>query len=142
MRQVFADTLYWVAVTHRKDQWHQAAINISRTLGGCQLVTTDDVLSEVLTAFCAAGPALRQRAATLIRTLHQRPTVVVYRQSRQTFLTGLALYETRSDKEYSLTDCISMEIMRQNRISEVLNRISEVLTHDHHFTQEGFTALL
>ena len=32
MRLVFADTLYWVAITHRKDQWHQAAVKISRTL--------------------------------------------------------------------------------------------------------------
>jgi hypothetical protein len=32
MRRVFADTLYWVAITHRKDQWHHAAVAISRKL--------------------------------------------------------------------------------------------------------------
>jgi hypothetical protein len=25
MRIVFADALYWVALAHRRDQWHQAA---------------------------------------------------------------------------------------------------------------------
>jgi predicted nucleic acid-binding protein len=40
----------------------------------------------------------------------------------------------RSDKGYSLTDCISMIIMRQMGIAEVL-------THDKHFTQEGFSIL-
>ena len=63
------------------------------------------------------------------------PSILVLPQSRQTFLAGLTLYKTRPDKEYSLTDCISMETMRQ----QVIN---EILTHDNHFTQEGFTILL
>jgi predicted nucleic acid-binding protein len=135
MRRLFADTLYWVAITHRKDQWHQAAVKISRTLAGCHLVTTDEILTEVLAAFCEAGPILRQRAAMLVRNLHKKPTVTVHPQSRHTFLTGLALYEARPDKGYSLTDCISMETMLQDGITEIL-------THDNHFTQEGFTILL
>ena len=62
------------------------------------------------------------------------PTITIHRQSRATFLTGLALYEARPDKGYSLTDCISMETMRQEGITEIL-------THDNHFTQEGFAIL-
>jgi uncharacterized protein len=46
----------------------------------------------------------------------------------------LALSEARPDKEYSLTDCISMVTMRQEGITEIL-------THDNHFTQEGLTIL-
>ena len=135
MRKVFADTLYWVAITHRKDQWHQAAVKISRTLIGCQLVTTDEVLVEVLAAFCEAGPNHRKRAAALVRNLYGKATVTVHPQTRGTLLTGLALYEARPDKEYSVTDCISMETMRQEGITEIL-------THDNHFSQEGFTILL
>jgi hypothetical protein len=56
-------------------------------------------------------------------------------QSRATFLTGLALYEARPDKGYSLADCVSMEAMRQESITEIL-------AHDNHFAQEGFTTLL
>ena len=51
------------------------------------------------------------------------------------FESGLALYKSRLDKGYSLTDCVSMVVMRQERIQEVL-------THDKHFAQEGFTILL
>jgi predicted nucleic acid-binding protein len=105
MRRVFADTLYWVAITHRKDQWHQAAVAVSRTLAGCHLVTTDEVLTEVLAAFCEAGPRLRQQAAAMVRSLHGKPTVTVRPQTHQSFLSGLALYHARLDKEYSLTDC-------------------------------------
>jgi predicted nucleic acid-binding protein len=135
MRRVFADTLYWVAILHRKDQWHQAAVTVSRSLAKCQLVTTDEVLAEVLAAFCDAGPILRKRAASLVRSLQQKPTVTVHPQSRRSFLAGLTLYEARPDKGYSLTDCISMETMRQDGITEIL-------THDSHFTQEGFAVLL
>ena len=56
-------------------------------------------------------------------------------QSHQSFLTGLAFYESHPDKGCSLTDCISMLVMRQEGIAEIL-------THDNHFTQEGFTILL
>ncbi len=72
---------------------------------------------------------------TLVRDLHADPAVTVHPQSRQTFLSGLSLYEARPDKEYSLTDCISMEAMRREGITEIM-------THDNHFTQEGFTILL
>jgi len=135
MTRVFADTLYRVAITHRKDQWHQAALKVSRTLAGCHLVTTDEVLIEVLNAFCEAGPILRQRASMMVLNLQKKPTVTVHLQSRRTFLTGLSLYQARPDKGYSLTDCISMEAMRQEGITDIL-------THDNHFTQEGFTILL
>lgn len=135
MRRIFVDTLYWIAITNRKDQWHQAAERASRSLLGCHLVTTEEVLTEVLNAFCEAGRVLRQEAVELFRDLHADPTVTIHPQSNQTFLSGLALYEARPDKGYSLTDCISMNMMRQEGIAEVL-------THDDHFTQEGFTILL
>ena len=63
------------------------------------------------------------------------PLVIVRPQTHQSFLDGFALYKARPDKEYSLTDCISMEAMRAEGITEIL-------THDSHFTQEGFTILL
>jgi predicted nucleic acid-binding protein len=56
-------------------------------------------------------------------------------QSHKSFLAGFALYKARPDKEYSLTDCFSMAAMRQEGITDVL-------THDQHFTQEDFTILL
>ena len=50
------------------------------------------------------------------------------------FSDALSLYERRPDKGYSLTDCRSMLLMRQRGLTDIL-------THDHHFTQEGFTIL-
>ena len=47
---------------------------------------------------------------------------------------GLDLYEARPDKLYSLTDCVSMQTMKDRAADEAL-------THDRHFMQEGFRAL-
>jgi len=45
------------------------------------------------------------------------------------------LYKDRIDKEWSLTDCTSIAIMSENRISTAF-------TSDHHFEQAGFKILL
>ena len=62
------------------------------------------------------------------------PDVDVLPQTRTDFDAALALYEARPDKAYSLTDCRSMLAMRALGVTEVL-------TSDHHFSQEGFTIL-
>ncbi len=135
MRRIFADAVYWVALAHRKDQWHARAIQVSQHIGAVTLVTTDEVLTEFLNHFSAFGDQMRIQAASTVRGFLGDPTMIVVPQSRQTFLSGLALYESRRDKDYGLTDCISMVTMRREGITEVL-------THDDHFAQEGFIKLL
>jgi predicted nucleic acid-binding protein len=135
MRRVFADTYYWIAPLNDRDQGHAAAQAVSQSLGQATVVTTQEVLSEVLTHFSGYGRFMRQSAAAFIRNILADPTIDVREQSGRSFLSGLALYETRPDKDYSLTDCISMETMRAESITEIL-------THDNHFTQEGFALLL
>jgi len=135
MRQIFVDTLYWIAITNRRDQWHQTAMKASLSLVGCYFVTTEEVLTEYLTAFCGNGPVLRQRAVVYTRGLYNNRNVIIFPQSNLTFLAGLSLYEARADKEYSLPDCISMATMRREGITEIL-------TNDDHFSQEGFIKLL
>ncbi len=135
MRRIFVDALFWIAITNRRDQWHQAALTASRGLVNYHLITTEEVLTEVLNAFCEAGPIFRREAISLARDLLSDSRYTVIPQSHQTFLAGLALFEARLDKQYSLTDCIAMVTMRQESITEVL-------TSDRHFVQEGFTKLL
>jgi predicted nucleic acid-binding protein len=50
-------------------------------------------------------------------------------------LRSMDLYRARLDKQYSVADCCSMLICRDRGITDVL-------THDHDFAQEGFTILL
>jgi predicted nucleic acid-binding protein len=135
MNRVFADTFFWIALTDPKDQWHQAAVMAGRKLATATLVTTDDVLDEFLAYFSGFGPLIRLRCVTFVKSLLSDPTVEALSHDRQSFLAGLSLYESRPDKSYSLTDCISMATMPELGITQVL-------THDVHFSQEGFTKLL
>lgn len=135
MKKVFADTLYWLAITRPNDPWRQAAQEARAKLGKVTLVTSDDVLTEFLTALAGGGPILRAQAAAIVRAILSDPTVTVVAQTRELFLAGLAVYENRADKRYSLTDCVSMHVMKTEGITGVL-------TNDHHFQQEGFTVLI
>lgn len=56
MTSVFADTLYWVAVAAPRDQWHQPALTARALLGPVQIITTDEILVEFLTALSTGGP--------------------------------------------------------------------------------------
>jgi predicted nucleic acid-binding protein len=47
----------------------------------------------------------------------------------------LKLHEQRADKAWSLTDCVSFIVMADGGMQRAL-------THDHHFEQAGFEALL
>ncbi len=98
-------------------------------------MTTQEVLSGFLAHFSGYGPAMRQGAVRYVEGILTDPRILVRPQSDQSFRDGLSLYKARPDKGYSLTDCISMEAMRQEGITEVL-------THDVHFTQVGFQILL
>lgn len=61
--------------------------------------------------------------------------VEVLPQTSIQFREAYGLYKRMADKEWSLTDCASFEIMKARGITEAL-------AHDHHFEQAGFTALL
>lgn len=135
MRHIFADAVYWVAFVHRKDQWHASAVRATRTCRGSMIVTTEEVFDEFLAYFSERGPAFRNLAVDSVEDALSDPSVIVKPQSHQTFLEGLSLYKARPDKGYSLTDCISMATMRREGITEIL-------THDIHFAQEGFILLL
>ena len=80
------------------------------------------------------GAQFRYSAAQYVRKTLQDPDVIVIPQTRESFLNGLDLYEARLDKGYSLTDCISMNVMKAEKITDIL-------THDEHFRQEGFRTL-
>jgi len=134
VKLIFADTFYWIALINQKDDWHERVILLTSTLDQVEIITTDEVLTEVLNFLSTYGQGMRKRALLLIRDILDNPNIRVISQTHDSFRQGLALYEGRLDKGYSLTDCISMQVMKQLKITEVL-------THDKHFKQEGFIVL-
>ncbi|RPI64666.1 MAG: nucleic acid-binding protein [Planctomycetaceae bacterium] len=132
---VFADAHYWIAMLNPCDQWHQQVRIVSERLGKVTIVTTDEVLTEVLNAFSGYGKGPRNAVCGLLYRMRLNKSIVIVEQSRASFDFGLSLYDARNDKGYSLVDCISMNTMRRMVIQRIL-------TADQHFAQEGFTVLI
>lgn len=136
MRRVFIDSHFFIARLYPRDQWHTAARAAEASLGQpVRFVTTHEVLTEFLAGVADIGPFIRQQAGNMVLQIKNDPTVTVLPPSLELFEKGLARYLRRLDKEYSLTDCISMVVMEEEGITEVL-------TNDHHFEQEGFQILI
>ncbi|MDQ3331020.1 MAG: hypothetical protein M3552_10255 [Planctomycetota bacterium] len=102
---------------------------------GGQRAPVDDVwvLAELADAFC--GRRTRHLAAEFISSLDYRHDIDVIPFDAELFDAGLSLYESRPDKDWSLTDCISFVVMERQGVSEAL-------TGDRHFSQVGFRLLL
>lgn len=133
MSEVFADTFYWIALINPGDRYAQEVQRFDDLLSGGNVYTTEEVLVEVLTFF-AADTWRRIRAVETVREILSDPAVHIIPQSHESFLSGFELYAARPDKGYSLTDCISMQTMRREGLTQAL-------TNDRHFEQEGFRAL-
>ena len=132
MSEVFADTFYFLALHNPADRAHEVAVAATDRLPG-PLVTTAWVLTEFADAL-ADGPN-RAACVAFIEDLRNNPEVTLVAPTSGLFESGWALYCQRTDKEWSLTDCISFVVMRERNITEAL-------TGDRHFEQAGFSALL
>jgi hypothetical protein len=67
MRRYFVDTFYSVALSNRRDQWHQCTVMYSQLLVWYYLYTVDEVLAEFLAVCSTSGPGFRARAVYAVR---------------------------------------------------------------------------
>lgn len=131
MKAVFADTFYFIALVNPNDKAHQWAADYSRE-SRVQLVTTTWVLAEVGNYLCATQtrPVLKG----IVESLRNDPDQLLLPPDEAIFFKGIELYDSRPDKEWSLTDCVSFLVMEERNIHEAL-------TGDRHFAQAGFEIL-
>jgi uncharacterized protein len=131
MNAVFADTFYFLALVNPDDIFHAEASRFN--IQFAKMVTTLWILAEVGDALSA--PCNRPLFLELLETLGNAPEVQVVKSSNDLFDRGVELFRKRKDKEWSLTDCISISLMDEMKISAAL-------TGDRHFEQAGFQVLL
>lgn len=132
MKVVFADTFYYLALLNPGDIRHQAAIEYTAAFRG-RMITTAWVLTELADAL--ARPQNRAAFLQVLSQLRADPEITIVPASEAAFDDGVRLFEMRPDKHWTLTDCISFAIMKQEAIGQAL-------TADRHFEQAGFVALL
>jgi uncharacterized protein len=132
VKPVFLDTFFLLAALNPADAHHEQALAWSDAYDG-PLLTTAWVITEVADAL--AGPHHRQTFQKFYEALRAEKRVRVLPPDAASWERGLRLYFERPDKEWSLTDCISFTVMREEDMTEAL-------TADRHFEQAGFSALL
>jgi predicted nucleic acid-binding protein len=139
MADYFADTGYWLALLDIEDDLYSKAnqwAEIIEAESTSKIYTTDLVLAELLNSKpIYANSHIRVVAAELIIEIRASEEIKVIGLTGEAFGAALLRYKTYRDKEWSLTDCLSFVVMEQHHITVAL-------THDHHFIQAGFRALM
>lgn len=132
MSEVFADTAYFIAHLNRADQYHRQAVEMSDRLEA-RVITSDWVTLEVADGF--ANTRHRSLVQPLVARWRNSSLSEIVRVSASLLDEALILYPRYQDKDWTLTDCTSLLVMRKRGITEAL-------TGDRHFEQAGFIAML
>jgi len=137
MADRFADTSGWGAWADSHERFHAMA---TAAFGGCwqhgdRVVTTNWVLVELTALLTSPLRVPKAQQIQLLNDIRADPGVLIV-----TIDTGLEaaawnLWQSRSDKEWTLADCASFVVMQQRGLTEAI-------TADHHFEQAGFIRLL
>jgi predicted nucleic acid-binding protein len=130
--EAFGDTYFWIAFLNPRDTHHARAVQLFRT-PDLRIVVTAWVMAELADGLAAR--AGRRRFAPFLARCRANPHIDFIDASQTLFDEGVALYDQRPDKHWSLTDCTSFAVMRARGITEAL-------TGDHHFEQAGFVAMM
>src|SRR6266705_848098 len=98
MKQVFADTGYWIAMFGPNDSLKGKAKTVSESLGDVIIVTSEMVLTEFANYFTQFGPDFRAKVASAIDGIRSNPNGTVIPQTSLQFQSALVLYRNRLDK--------------------------------------------
>ncbi len=133
--RVFLDTGFTIALLSPRDHYHATALRLAAEIRRqrTRIITSDAVLLEIGAAL--AKSAYRPAAIKFIDGLRADPNVEIVSLDSRLLDVAYQLFRERPDKEWSLTDCVSFIVMREQRISQAL-------AADDHFAQAGFIPLL
>lgn len=135
MKPVFLDTSGLVALTDRDDYWHSKAMQAWQVLVEQKrtMVTTSLVLIELADGL--GKVRFRHIALQLVDALQNSSVVEVVHVTSELESLGWQLYRERADKNWGMTDCVSISLMNSHGMADVFGL-------DHHFEQAGFKLLI
>lgn len=127
------DTSGLLCYLHQDEPQHLEAV---RLLNGSnlRLLTHSYVLAELI-ALALVRRFPRSAVLIYVIDLLDSPDIEVIWVDEQLHREAMRLLVDRADKTYSLCDAVSFVLMRQRGVTEAL-------TTDRHFEQEGFVRLL
>lgn len=131
--RLFLDTAFIQALLNPRDHYHNSATALfPRVRSADEIWTTEAIFAEVGNALSASN---RDGAIKFIQQCYQTDNISVISIDTVFFRQALDLYNSRPDKTWGLTDCISFVVM-------TINGLTDAVTADRHFVQAGFRALM
>ncbi|QSJ16480.1 type II toxin-antitoxin system VapC family toxin [Nostoc sp. UHCC 0702] len=131
--RLFLDTVFIQALLNKNDQYHtQAQALLSRVRNATEVWLTEAILIEVGNALSAIN---RRGAVQFIEQCYKTDNIRIVSVDTPILNRALQLYNSRQDKSWGLTDCISFIVMQNQELIDAV-------TADIHFVQAGFRALL
>lgn len=132
---VFVDASAWLALINEADADHSKAKTIRDALLRSKkgFLVTDYVIVEIANSL--SKTRWRSHAVKLINSIRETDSIEVIAVDKEILDDAWILYSTRTDKEWSLTDCVSFVVMKKHGIRDAF-------TSDRHFEQAGFDVLV
>ena len=132
---VFVDTSAWLALINDSDadQKKAKAVRDKLLQGKKRFFVTDYIIVEIANSLCKVR--WRSKAVELINSIRETDLIEVVEIDKELSEEAWNMYSTRTDKEWSLTDCTSFVVMKKYGIRDAF-------TIDHHFEQAGFEVLI
>jgi uncharacterized protein len=131
--RLFLDTAFIQALLNPRDDYHNQAKELfPRIRAATEVWITEAIFVEVGNALSALN---RNGAVQFIQQCYRTDNIKIISVDTELLMQALMLYESRTDKDWGLTDCISFVVMQQNNLTDAV-------TGDRHFVQSGFRALM
>ena len=117
---LFLDSAYAIALASATDQHHREAAQLAAELKKkpARLITTRAVMLEIGNAL--ARPPLRSVGVELLAHFEADEQTIVLTVDERLYQRGFQAFRQRTDKAWSLTDCISFEEMREHGLNKAL----------------------
>jgi uncharacterized protein len=129
----FLDTAFIQALLNPRDDYHEPARQLfPRVRAASEVWITEAIFAEVGNALSAIN---RNGAVQFIQQCYRTENIRVVSVDTTLLAQALVIYQSRTDKTWGLTDCISFVVMQQQKLTDAV-------TSDRHFIQAGFRALM
>lgn len=118
-RRIAADTSFLFPLLYEQDTRHEVARQLADEFSDATIVTTDGVLSELLSLM--SKQSLRPTVLAFVDLVRSddSPYEVVL-QTEASLQRGIERYRSQTSGSPSLVDCMLMDVMDERRIREVL----------------------
>ncbi len=136
-RSLFVDTSGWIEVFGKDRPSHKQARDIlARAVKELRpIITTNYVITEFIGRGCKACNLNRLGLLKAVDDISKLPRVEIAHIGEKSHAQAITLLRGRLDKEWSLVDATSFNVMYERGIHEAL-------TTDHHFEQARLIKLL